>query len=39
MQEVGVGYMIRGTALLIAAAAVAFVKYTNDAERSKHKQR
>lgn len=39
MQHVGVAYIIRGTALLLAAAAIAFVKYTNDAERSKHKQR
>lgn len=39
MQHVGVGYIIRGTALLLAAAAISFVKYTNDAERSKHKQR
>ena len=37
MQHVGVSYIIRGTALLLTAAAVAFVKWSNDSERGKHK--
>lgn len=35
MQHVGVGYIIRGTILLLAASAIAYVKWTSDQQRER----
>jgi len=39
MQQVGVGYIMKGVVMLLVALAIAVVKWSNDAQREKSKKR